>query len=139
MTDTHRSITVDRLAQGVYRARSARGAELTFGPGTEDGFSPVELLMVALAGCSAIDVDVVTSRRAEPEAFVVRVDAEKVREEGANLLRDLTLTFELAFADDEAGRAAASTVERAVAVSHDRSCTVSRTLEAGLPVTVRIA
>lgn len=139
MTDTHRSIAVDRLAQGVYRARSAGGAELTFGPGTEDGFSPVELLMVALAGCSAIDVDTVTSRRAEPERFTVRVDGEKVREEGANLLRDLTVTFELRFADDEAGRAAASMVERAVAVSHDRSCTVSRTLEAGLPIAVRIA
>lgn len=139
MTDTHRSIAIDRIAQGVYSTRSARGAELTFGPGTADGFSPVELLMVALAGCSAIDVDTVTSRRAEPEVFTVRVDAEKVREDGANVLRDIAVTFELRFAADHAGLAAAAMVERAVAVSHDKSCTVSRTIESGVPVAVRIA
>ena len=135
-----RSVTLERLEEGVYLARNANGAELRFGSKADDAFSPVELLLAAIAGCSAVDVDVVTGRRSPAERFSARVDAEKIRDEaGGNLLRDIRLTFEVTFPEGEAGDAAREILPRVVRTSHDRTCTVSRTVEAGTPVTVTIA
>ena len=61
-----------------------------------------------------------------------------MREEGGNILQDLRLTFSISFPPGEAGDAARDILPRAVRASHQRTCTVSRTIEAGTPVTVRI-
>jgi uncharacterized OsmC-like protein len=135
---THRSVGLERLDEGVYLATNARGATVRFGSKADDAFSPVELLLAAIAGCSAVDVDVVTGRRSPAESFAVRVDAESVRDEVGNVLRDIRLTFDITFPDGEAGDAAREMLPRAVAASHDRTCTVSRTIEAGTPVTVTV-
>jgi len=132
----HRSVTVDRVETGVYLARNARGGELRFGSTAGDDFTPVELMLAAIAGCTAVDVDVVTGRRAEPTEFSMRVDAEKVRDEGGNRLRDIEVTFRVRFPEGEAGDAARAILPRALATSHDRTCTVSRTIEAGEPVRI---
>jgi putative redox protein len=136
--DPHRWVTLDRLEEGVYLARNARGGELRFGR-SGDAFTPVELLLAAIAGCSAIDVDVVTGRRSPAERFGARVDAQVVRDDQGKRLRDIELTFTVTFPAGEAGDAAREILPRAVRTSHERTCTVSRTVEAGTPVTVRIA
>src|SRR5690606_29880905 len=110
---------------------------LRFGSKATDAFSPVELLLAAVAGCSAVDVDVVTGRRSPAEQFRARVDANVVRD-GGNRLDEIVLTFQVTFPAGEAGDAAREILPRAVRTSHDRTCTVSRTIEAGTPVTVRI-
>lgn len=130
---TLRSVELSRVATGHYRARNAAGAELEFGQG-EGLLSPVELLLAAIAGCSAIDVDTATSRSAEPAEFQVGATAHKIVEEGANRMDDINLSFNLSFGDDDGGRKAASMVERLVALSHDKYCTVSRTVERGTAV-----
>lgn len=138
--DSLRSVSLSRLSEGVYRARNARGATLDFGSQIgDDGFSPVELLLAAIAGCSAVDVDVVTGRRAEAERFEVTMQGRYVRDDGGNILEDLVLTFDVAFGEGEAADKARELLPRAAKTSHDRTCTVSRTVEAGTPVTVRIA
>lgn len=137
--DDHRHVTLERVETGVYRATNPRGAELTFGSLMEDGFSPVELLLAAIGGCSAVDVDLMTTRRATPEHFEVTVAAEKIEAEGGNLLRDIELTFRVRFPDGVDGDKARDRLPRAVQHSHDRTCTVSRTIEAGTAVSVRIA
>jgi putative redox protein len=135
--DNHRWIGLERVDEGVYRARNARGGELVFGSRAGEAFTPVELLLAAIAGCSAVDVDVVTGRRSPADTFAARVDAQVVRDEG-NILTDITLTFQVTFPEGEAGDAARAILPRAVQTSHDRTCTVSRTIEAGTPVRVRI-
>ena len=140
MTDQdHRSVTLERLEEGVYLARNANGAELRFGSKADDAFSPVELLLAAIAGCSAVDVDVVTGRRSPALTFSARVDAEKINDGSGNLLRDIRLTFDVTFPEGEAGDAAREILPRVVRTSHDRTCTVSRTIEAGTPITATIA
>lgn len=138
MSDDHRRVTLERLDTGVYRATNPRGVQLQFGSLDDDGFSPVELLLAAIGGCSAVDVDMVTGRRAEPESFEVVVEADKVRDDVGNILQDVTLTYRIAFPDGEAGDKARDMLPRAAKTSHDRTCTVSRTVEAGTPVTVQI-
>ena len=134
-----RAVEVSRSATGRYTARNPAGAEVRFGQG-EGLLSPVELLLAAIAGCSAIDVDTVTSRHAEPSEFTVRATGRKVVEDGgANRLEGLHLSFRLSFPDDPSGRQAAGMVERLVALSHDKYCTVSRTVEHGTAATHDVA
>ncbi len=109
---------------------------MSFGGDTD--FTPTELLLVAIASCTAIDVDTLTSRRAEPTAFEVVAEADKVRDEEGNHLTDITVTFRLEFPAGEAGDAARVVLPDAVKKSHDRICTVGRTVELGPPITARI-
>lgn len=138
MSDDHRRVTLERLDTGVYRATNPRGVQLQFGSFDDEGFSPVELLLAAIGGCSAVDVDMVTGRRAEADSFEVVVEADKVRDEVGNILQDITLTYRIAFPEGEDGDRARDMLPRAARTSHDRTCTVSRTVEAGTPITVQI-
>lgn len=135
--DTHRQVRIERIANSRYTVTNERGGQITIGSGAGTDFTPVELLLAAIGGCTSIDVDILTSRRAEPESFTVEVGAEKVRDEkGRNALADITVTFKIAFPDGEGGDKARALLPDAVKRSHDRLCTVSRTVEAGTPVTV---
>jgi putative redox protein len=137
--DTHRCVSLERLDEGVYLARNGRGGELRFGSKAGDGFSPVELLLAAIAGCSAVDLDVVTGRRSPSESFTAQVDAEAIRGPEGNALHDITVTFTVTFPEGPDGDAARVIAPRALRTSHERTCTVSRTIEAGTPVTLRLA
>ena len=132
-TENVYSVDVERVALQHYRATNAAGASLDFGQGN-GLLSPVELLLAAVAGCTAVDVDVVTSRRGEPEEFRVTAAAEKISEEGATRLAGVDLQFQLRFDDTAAGRQAEALVNRVIQISHDKNCTVSRTIEAATPV-----
>lgn len=132
-------VTVTRNPEGLLVARNARGAELAMSGSDPEAFSPVELLLAAIAGCSAIDIDTITTRRAEPEAFSVKVGAEKTKDEGGgNILQDITVEFAVTFPDGEAGDKAREILPTALSQSCERLCTVSRTVEAGTPVTISI-
>ena len=138
--DTQRSIEMTRLEKGRYEATNSRGGRLVFGQGgTGEDFRAVELLLVANAGCSASDVDFIVSKRAEPTRLDARISGDKIRDEQGNRLTNLVLSFDVAFPDDEAGKAAYDVLPRAVQQSHDRLCTVSRTVEVGTPIATRIA
>ena len=137
--EDHRRIELTRLSKGHYVATNGRGGKLEFSSGLgEPAFSPVELFLTAIAGCSGADVDFITSKRAEPTGFTVTVDGDKVRDENGNHLTGLRLTFDLAFPNDEGGDAAREVLPSAVAKSQDRLCTVSRTIVMGTPIEVRI-
>jgi putative redox protein len=136
--DAHRRVELTRTGPLRLRATNARGGTLELGSGDGDHFTPVELLLVALAGCSAIDVESITGKRSDPSRFDVVAEADKVRDGDGNHLTGVTLDFDVAFPDDEAGLTAESVLRRAVAMSHDRLCTVSRTVELGTPVRPRL-
>lgn len=141
--DSLRSVTVERISTGHFVATNARGGTLSFGSGSDpDGqnaFTPVELLLAALGGCTAVDVDIATTRHAEPSRFSVAVTGNKVSDDLGNRLTDLAVTFTVTFPDGEGADRARAILPRAVKTSHDRLCTVSRTVELGTPVTVTVA
>jgi len=132
----HRSVRLERIENSRYTAINERGGKITIGGETD--FTPVELLLVAIGGCTAIDVDLLTSRRAEPDSFEIVVDAEKARDAAGNHLTDLQVTFRIAFPAGEQGDKARELLPDAVRKSHDRLCTVSRTVELGTPIATRI-
>jgi uncharacterized OsmC-like protein len=140
--DSLRYVTVERISTGHFVATNARGGTLSFGSGSDpDGqnaFTPVELLLAALGGCTAVDVDIATTRHAEPSRFSVAVTGNKVSDDLGNRLTDLAVTFTVTFPDGEGADRARAILPRAVKTSHDRLCTVSRTVETGTPVTARV-
>ena len=137
-TPTYRTVTIARGPHGVLHAQNVRGGQLVVGHGDDEGFSPSELLLVALGSCTAADVDALTSRRAEPRSFEVQVEADKVRDDDGNRLTNLTVTFRVEFSDGPEGDAARAVLPESVRRSHDRLCTVGRTVEVGTPIATRI-
>jgi putative redox protein len=133
-----RTVSIEREALGRLVVANTRGGKLSIGTGGDADFTPTELLLAALGGCTAIDVDTVTSRRAQPDAFEVRVDANKVRDDDGNRLTDIVVTFRIAFPSGEAGDAARMVLPEAVRKSHDRWCVVGRTVELATPIATRI-
>jgi putative redox protein len=137
--DTLRSVQIERTAAGQYTVRSVRGDTISVGSGAEGSFTPVELLLAAIGCCAAIDVDVITSRRAEPDEFTIVVTGDKIRDQaGGNRMENLAASFTVRFPEGEAGDAAREVLPQAVRTSHDRLCTVSRTVELGTPVSVSV-
>lgn len=137
--DTHRQVSIARDAAGKYTVTNERGGTIPVGTGTDGEFTPVELLLAAIGACTSIDVDVLTSRRAEPTAFTVEVTAEKVRDALGSHLADIAVTFHVSFPEGEGGDAARALLPGAVRRSHDSLCTVSRTVELGTAVAAKIA
>jgi uncharacterized OsmC-like protein len=136
----HRGVRLERIENGTFMVTNDRGGQLRISSGSGGGtdLTPVELLLAGIGGCTAMDVDALTSRLAEPDAFAVDVDAEKVRDENGNHLTDIVVTFRVRFPVGEQGDKARTRLPDAVKKSHDRLCTVSRTVELGTPITDRI-
>src|SRR5687768_10766688 len=127
--DPTRSIRFRRLEKGRYEATNRRGGSLVFGSSVDGdpAFTPVELLLTAIAGCTAVDVDFIVSKRAEPLTFDVTMTAEKIRDALGNHLSDLVVRFDVAFPAGDDGDAAREVMPAAIQRSHDSLCTVSRT------------
>ena len=137
MTDSPwREISLTRTGPEEYVATNARGASLRVGSGSTADFSPVELLLVAIAGCSSVDVDLITSRRAEPTRFDVVARGEKLNDERGNHMGAIEVTFVVEFPEGPEGDQARERLAPAVAQSRDRLCTVSRTVSLGAPVSM---
>ncbi len=132
--ETLRSIDLSRTGEGRYEAVNRRGGVLPVGSGDGSDFTPVELLLTAIAGCAAIDVDLITGKRATAESFTVRTEGHKVRDEQGNHLVGLRVTLDITFPDGEDGDRAREVLPRAMAQTRDRLCTVGRTVAIGEPI-----
>jgi uncharacterized OsmC-like protein len=136
MADTFRSVRIERVSTGEYVVHNERGGTLPVGG---DAFTPVELLLAAIGTCTAIDTDTVTSRRAAPERFTITVSGDKVTNpEQGNRMTNLSVSFDIAFPDGPEGDEARKLLSRTVKLSHDKLCTVSRTVELGTEVRATI-
>ncbi len=131
---TEKKVTLRREGEGVYVAETGDGRQLRFGHNT-DGLNPVELLLAAMLGCSTIDVDMMTSRRTEPDHFEVTATGNKVNVNGAGIMEDIELSFDLRFPEGEAGDKARARVSVALKTAHEKTCTVSRTVQHATDVT----
>jgi putative redox protein len=136
--DTQRAVRIDRVGAAQYTAMNKRGGEISIGSGENDDFTPVELLLAALGSCTAIDADVATTRHVQPTEFTVIVTGDKINDDRGSRMANLAVTFHVVFPDGAEGDAARAILPRAVKLSHERLCTVSRTIELGTPVTSTI-
>lgn len=131
------TVSIARTAPRSFSATNTRGATIGVGSGDSSDFTPVELLMVAIGACAAVDVDMVTTRRVEPTSFDVDVNASRVRDGDGNRVDDIEVDFLVRFPEGPDGDRARGLIDRAIESAHDRLCTVSRTVELGTPVNMR--
>ena len=130
-----RGIDLTRIGETRYKATNGRGGVLPIGAGGDPDFTPVELLLAAIAGCSAIDVVLITGKRAAAVSFDVHAEGTKVRDEHGNHLTGLHVTFDVRFPEGDAGDKARGVLPGAIEKSRDRLCTVGRTVQVGAPIT----
>ena len=135
MTDDMRSVELTRIGPARFKATNVRGGETFFGTGGEDpDFTPVELLLAAIAGCSALDVEAITHKRISRTTFAVQAEGHKVRDDDGNHLTGLRVNFDVVFPEGPEGDAARDRVQAAIEMSRDRLCAVSRTVQLGADV-----
>lgn len=132
--DAHRSIELVKIGADRYKAINPRGGVVPIGRSGDPDFTPVELLLVAIAGCAAIDVDLITARRAPAEELRMRVEADKIRDEDGNHLTNVQVTLDFRFPEGPEGDAAREVLPDVIAKTRDRICTVSRTVALPTPV-----
>jgi uncharacterized OsmC-like protein len=124
-------IKVERTEDGRYIATNERGAMIELsGDGTGPHFSPVELLLVAVAGCNIVTTEPLTAQRGHRMTkLVAGATSEKIER---NKLGPVTLSYsvELPEGDAEAEKVFRDVAERV----EERHCTVSRSLREGTPV-----
>jgi putative redox protein len=106
----------------------AMGAPPAVG-GDSDGFKPIELMLVSLAGCTAMDViSILQKKRQDVHAFDVKVVADRA-EEHPRVFKHITLEFILTGKDiDQAS------VQRAVELSAEKYCAAQAMLSPVVPI-----
>lgn len=133
-----RRIWVERLEDGSWQAQSDDGATLKFGKG-EGQFSPVELMQIALAGCTALSSQyAVEHALGEGKGARVLVNGTYDPEEGTYLRFQEDVTVDATSAkpalNDENAKELKERMERHI----NKSCTVKHTLERGAQVRVTV-
>jgi putative redox protein len=93
----------------------------------DSGPRPAELLVVAQAGCTAMDViSILRKKRQAVISYEVRVEGEQRTDEHPHVFERMTVTHVVE------GEVEAEAVRRAIELSATRYCTVTANLAAGL-------
>jgi putative redox protein len=101
--------------------------------GDNDGFRPSELILVGLAGCTAMDViSILAKKRQQITAFEVRAHGERAATDPKRFTG-----FQVEYIVTGKG-IDASAVERAVELSETKYCTVMATLRSAGPITTKV-
>lgn len=110
-------------------------ADATVG-GSDAGPRPKKLLLVALGGCTSMDiVSILKKMRVEVEKFSVEVESSQTEDEHPYVYEFFKLIFRF---EGKGLEAEAEKIQKAVALSHDRYCGVSAMLSKSAPVTYEI-
>jgi hypothetical protein len=70
--DTFRYVELTRQRKARYVATNRRGGTIEVGEGDDQTFTPTELLLAALAACTAMDIDYIVGKRAEADSGWLR-------------------------------------------------------------------
>ena len=123
-------VTLNRVNDAFhFKLKNERGhvvdvdSRAEFG-GSDLGASPMELVLMGVAGCSAIDmISILKKQRQEITSFNAEVEGERVQIGEAKPFKNIYLVFSLEgnIKEDKAAKAAQ--------LSFDKYCSVSKTLE----------
>ena len=91
--------------------------------GEGKGFRPMEMLLVGLGGCSGIDIVNVLTKQKEPlDDIKIVINATRKEEELPPIFHEIDIHFDLY------GNLSQTKVERALAMTFDKYCSVSNIL-----------
>lgn len=123
------SATLRWVGEGLaFDAATTQGQRLRVESGGANGPSPMQLLLIALAGCTAIDVvDIVQKMRVELDRLDIEIEGDRAPEHPRRYtsIRVVYRAHGVAPADHDK-------VRRALALSEEKYCSVRHSLHAGI-------
>ncbi|MBL7934813.1 MAG: OsmC family protein [Bacteroidia bacterium] len=132
-------INIKRLNDDFHMEASNEDGNILHMDGSPDiggqgkGMRPMQLLLAAVGGCSAIDVILILKKQKQViESFEVEVDGEREKIEDYSLFREICLNFKIK------GNVDLDKAERAVKLSMEKYCSVSKTLEPTAKITYKV-
>jgi putative redox protein len=130
MTDAKPPVTAELIWSDDLRFGATSGAIATVVDGdSAAGPSPVQMLVIGLAGCMSIDiVDIIRKGRHPLAGFRATVDATRAPEPPRRVV-SAALHFHIR------GDVPAAAVERAIALSRDKYCSVWHSLRSDIELT----
>lgn len=123
-------VTLERINQDyLFKVTSSNGRSVLLDnkskkEGKVAGISPMELLLMGLAGCSSIDViAILNKQKLNPTSLKMEVDGERNENEIPSLFNKINLKV---IVD---GEISPKKIRRAVELTFDKYCSISKTLE----------
>jgi len=101
--------------------------------GDNMGASPMELILMGVAGCSGIDmISILKKQRQEITSFKAEVEGERVQVDEAKPFKDIHVVFYLE------GTINGDKAAKAAQLSFDKYCSVSKTLEPNVTIHYKV-
>jgi putative redox protein len=122
-------ITIDQLEHTHMEATNEEGGLIRMDGsrsigGLEGGFSPMQLLLAGVGGCSAIDIiGILKKQRQDLQDLIVEVEGDRQSKDEYSEFKTIHIKFIFT------GDLNKSKVERAINLSLNKYCSVSKTLE----------
>lgn len=131
MADQWREIEAEWQVGGTFIGRNATGGTVQMGKlNDRPGISPMELILVGLAGCTGVDiVDIMEKKRQPLKALTVKVRGKRA-DEHPKIYKEIEVTY-LIWGDVIDAQA----VERAIQFSEQKYCSVSAMLRSTAHIT----
>lgn len=112
---------------------SGRNVSLVLGGKDDAGFSPMELVLLGLGGCTGMDCMVVMQKkRAEVHSFEIQIHAERAETHPQKYIR---IEMEYIFIGNQLDQAQA---ERAVDLSANKYCSVKASLDPSIEFVTKV-
>ena len=132
-------VTLNRVNDAFhFKLKNERGhvvdvdSRAEFG-GSDLGASPMELVLMGVAGCSAIDmISILKKQRQEITSFNAEVEGERVQIEEAKPFKEITVVFYLE------GKIDPEKAKRAAELSFEKYCSVSKTLDPNIKIDYKV-
>lgn len=130
-------VTLERKNDNyLFEAKGDSGVPVLIDNKTDEaskGASPMELLLMGVGGCSAIDVvSILKKQRQEISSYKMEVEGQRKEVRDAKPFESIHVSLHLEGKIDEAKAV------RAAALSFEKYCSVSITLEASVKITYSI-
>jgi putative redox protein len=117
----------------AFEGTATRGYKLALGNGDDPGFSPLELLLVGLGGCTGMDViSILQKKRQDVTGFEIQLHADRA-EDHPRVFTDVVVEY--IFSGNGLDPAA---VERAVDLSVNKYCSAQAMLSKAANITHKI-
>jgi putative redox protein len=135
-------ITLNRMNEAVHlEASNTEGnkVQIDGAPkigGAGKGVRPMELLLMGLGGCSSMDIlSILVKQKVVLDDFYIDVEARRDDDNVPSLFTDIHVTF---FFKGQDLKASFKKIERAVTLSMDKYCSVTKILEKSAKITHQI-
>jgi len=131
------NVTLNRINDDyLFEAKGANNIAVLIDNKTGDsvkGASPMELLLMAVGSCNAIDIiSILKKQRQEITSYTIKVEGERKESKEARPFEYINVKIYLEGALSE------EKVKRAAALSFEKYCSVSITLESSVEITYEI-